>query len=98
MGKETKKWIEQAESDLRKAKILFGSRAREKTHKWSDYDIIVVSDKFKKKSFQRVPEMYDYWDYEYPVDFLCYTSEEFNKLKKRVTIVREAVKEGIEIK
>ena len=41
--------------------------------------------------------MYDYWSLKYPVDFLCYTPEEFNKLKKQITIVREAVENGIEI-
>jgi hypothetical protein len=41
--------------------------------------------------------MYDFWDLNYPVDFLCYTPEEFNKLKKEVSIVSEALKEGIEI-
>ena len=79
--------------------ILFGSRARGKTNKWSDFDLIVVSPDFKKKNFlERGGDLYDYWDYDYPVDFLCYTPEEFDKLKKRVTIVREALKEGIEIK
>jgi hypothetical protein len=41
--------------------------------------------------------MYDFCDLNYPVDFLCYTPEEFNKLKKEVSIVSEALKEGIEI-
>jgi hypothetical protein len=31
------------------------------------------------------------------VDFICYTPEEFEKLKKEVSIVSEALKEGIEI-
>ena len=79
--------------------ILFGSRAKGKTHEWSDFDLIIVSDKFKKKkSFKRAAILYDYWNEDYPVDFLCYTSEEFNKLKKMVSIVRNAIKEGIEIK
>ena len=78
--------------------ILFGSRAKGKTHKWSDFDIIIVSDNFKGKiSYKRSPELYNYWEENYPVDFLCYTSEEFNKLKNKITIVREAIKKGIEI-
>lgn len=79
--------------------ILFGSRAKGKTYEWSDFDLIVVSDRFKgEKSFRRAPIVYNSWDYDCPVDFLCYTQEEFNKLKKKITIVREAVREGIEIK
>ena len=78
--------------------ILFGSRARGKVHKWSDFDILIVSSKFRGiDSFKRSPLFYSYWDYDYPVDFLCYTPEEFNKLKKRITIVREAIKTGVEI-
>jgi|SRR3989344_4976842 len=78
--------------------ILFGSRVNGKIHKWSDFDIIVVSDKFKgEKSFERGIGFYDFWEEDYPVDFICYTSKEFNKLKRRITIVKTAVEEGIEI-
>ncbi len=78
--------------------ILFGSRVKGKTHEWSDFDLIIVSDKFKGIiSFKRGSLLYDFWNYNYPVDFLCYTPEEFNRLKNKVTIVNQAVKEGIEI-
>src|SRR3989344_1794379 len=79
--------------------FFFGSFAKGKPHKWSDIDLVIVSSRFKrKKSYKRARKLYDYWDLNYPVDFLCYTPEEFNKLKKQITIVREAVKNGIEIK
>lgn len=82
--------------------ILFGSMASGKSHKDSDVDIIIVSKSFEgKKSFKRSPDLYLEWhlktDMELPVDFLCYTPKEFNKLKKQVTIVSEALKNGIEI-
>ena len=78
--------------------ILFGSRAHGKTGRDTDIDLIIVSPKFKKLDFfQRGAKMYDYWDIRYPVDFLCYTPEEFNKLKKQATIVKEALENGIEI-
>jgi predicted nucleotidyltransferase len=81
-----------------KKMILFGSRANGKVHEWSDFDIIIVSDKFKdKKSFKRGIGFYNYWKENYPVDFLCYTPEEFENLKKKITIVKTAVEEGIEI-
>mgnify|MGYP001593293397 CR=1 FL=1 len=77
---------------------FFGSRAVGKPHRYSDIDLIIVSPKFRKLDFfERGALMYDYWNFDYPVDFLCYTPEEFNKLKKQITIVREAVREGIEI-
>lgn len=78
--------------------IVFGSRVRGKFHRWSDIDLIIVSRKFKKLDFmQRGAKMYDYWSLDYPVDFLCYTPEEFNKLSKGITIVNEAVSKGREI-
>ena len=70
-----------------------------KTHKWSDVDLVVVSKKFRRKGIMdRASNLYIEWNLDYPVDFLCYTPEEFDKLNKQITIVREAVKEGIEIK
>ena len=78
--------------------ILFGSRAEGKKGRDTDVDLLVVSDAFKKLDFfQRGAKMYDYWNLNYPVDFLCYTPEEFKKLKNQITIVREAVEHGIEI-
>ena len=69
--------------------ILFGSRAKGKVGRDTDIDLIIVSQKFKELDFfQRGAKMYDYWDLRYPVDFLCYTPEEFNKLKKQITIVK----------
>ena len=78
---------------------FFGSWAYGKPNKDSDIDLIIVSPKFRKLNFfKRGAKMYDYWNLNYPVDFLCYTPGEFNRLKKQITIVRDAVKEGIEIK
>ena len=77
---------------------LFGSRAKGKPMRWSDFDLVIVSSEFKgKESYERPVGFHKYWSIDYPVDFLCYTPEEFNKLKKQITIVREAVREGIEI-
>ena len=79
--------------------ILFGSRATGKTHKFSDVDLLLVSKKFRRVSkLKRSPPLYLKWDLDYPVDFLCYTPEEFESKKKKIGIVRKAVKEGIEIK
>jgi len=93
--KEFKKNI--AKTFLLKKLILFGSRATGKTHKWSDFDLLVVSDAFKQNRIEEGAKLYNFWKEDYPVDFLCYTPEEFNRLKKQVTIVREAVTKGVEI-
>ena len=104
---QTQKIIQQLKEFKRNSKktfgidkiILFGSAAKGKMNEHSDIDLILVSEKFRGQSFfKRAIGLYDYWNLDYPVDFLCYTPEEFEKKKNRVTIVREAVLEGIEIK
>ncbi len=78
--------------------ILFGSRAKGTYKKNSDYDFILVSKDFKGIRFtDRISKIYPHWRYYNSIEPLCYTPEEFRKLKKQVTIVREAIKEGIEI-
>lgn len=37
------------------------------------------------------------WESELSVDFLCYTPQEFDDHRKRVTIVRQALTEGLEV-
>ena len=78
--------------------ILFGSRVKGNYKRYSDFDIIVVSKHFRNMNrLDRPYILYTKWNLGLPVDFLCYTPEEFNKLKKQITIVREAVEHGIEI-
>jgi len=78
--------------------IFFGSYAKGKSHKYSDIDLIIVSSKFRGIEFRYRPiGFYKYWNLNIPFDFLCYTPDEFNKLKNQITVVREAVKEGIEV-
>jgi len=79
--------------------ILFGSRARGRAKAHSDVDLLVVSPGFRPLDFVgRGARMYDYWDLDIPVDFLCYTPEEFRSLRRRLTLVREAVENGVELK
>ena len=79
--------------------ILFGSRAWGRPHRDSDIDLIVVSPSFRRvRRLKRGIDFYWQWNLDYPVDFLCYTPEEFQKLRKQISIVKEAVERGIEIK
>jgi predicted nucleotidyltransferase len=83
-------------SNIEKA-IFFGSRARGDNFKHSDYDIILVSPDFDGVFFtKRTANMYEFRDF-YPLDIepLCYTPDEFEKMKKRIGIVKHAVEEGI---
>ncbi|MBI2666269.1 nucleotidyltransferase domain-containing protein [Candidatus Woesearchaeota archaeon] len=81
-----------------KKAFLFGSRAWGKPRYDSDVDLLLVSEKFRKKErLDRSPPLYLKWNLEYPVDFLCLTPEEFEHKKKLIGIVQTAAKEGIRI-
>ena len=96
---DLKKFKEKISKDYEIEKfIFFGSRSVGKPNKDSDVDIMLVSRNFNGKSvLKRSPELYLKWDLEYSVDFLCYTPEEFDNLRNKITIVREAARKGIEI-
>jgi len=79
--------------------ILFGSQATGKTEESSDVDLIVVSKQREKLELLR--SLYHEWHtnqrIDLPVDFVCYTPEEFEKKRGEISIVSQALKEGIEI-
>ncbi|MGB9937847.1 MAG: nucleotidyltransferase domain-containing protein [Methanobacterium sp.] len=79
--------------------LLFGSRARNEYLKESDFDFIVVSKKFEGVHFlKRIEKILLFWELDNDVDILPYTPEEFEKKKREIGIVNEAVKEGIILK
>ena len=78
--------------------IFFGSRAAGAGHKDSDVDLIIVSEHFTGMRFRgRSLGFHKLWRLEYPVDFLCYSPLEFREKSRRVSIVREAVKTGMDV-
>lgn len=78
--------------------VFFGSYARGNYNKDSDVDLIVVSPYFRGiKSFERSQGLRDEFGVLVPMDIICLTPEEFDEKKNRITIVAEAVKEGIVI-
>ncbi len=77
--------------------ILFGSQSRGKIKKESDVDLIVVGNFKERSNLKRSPKLYLEWKIDLPVDFLCYTPKEFEKLRRRVSVVRKALSEGVVI-
>ena len=81
--------------------ILFGSYARGDYGSGSDVDLLIVDRSFRKKSrFKRTKGLWIKWhsmQRGYPADFICYSPEEFGRLKKQVSLVSEAIMEGIEV-
>ncbi len=79
--------------------ILFGSRARGEHLEDSDVDLIIVSKKFEGMNFlERIRRVATEWRGLVAIEPLCYTPEEFEKMRKGITIVREALKHGKELK
>ena len=79
--------------------IFFGSRARGEFNSESDFDILAISKNFKGVKWHKRPlKIYLAWKENNPLEVLCYTPEEFEKGKKQIGIIQEAIKEGIEIK
>jgi len=77
---------------------LFGSRARDDWLKDSDYDIIVISDKFKdKKVLERSKKFYPLWNNPEDLELIAYTSKEFSRMKTKSTILKDAQKYWKEI-
>ena len=75
--------------------ILFGSRSNGTYRLQSDYDFIIVSSKFKGMHWlDRISKIVKLWDYNFDIDVLPYTPEEFNFKKKNSSTVRSAVKTG----
>jgi hypothetical protein len=59
---------------------------------------LIVSERFRGKDFfGRLRGLWLEWDLDVPVDFFPCTPEEFEKSKKEVSLISEAVKEGIEV-
>jgi len=78
--------------------ILFGSRARKDNLIESDFDVIIVSKKFKNVKWPiRLGDVAELWDGLIAIEPLCYTPEEFAIKVKEIGIVRKAVEEGIEL-
>ena len=81
--------------------FLFGSYSKDIANEESDVDLIIIGDFEDKGNLKRAPIFYKEWhlvqNIDLPVDIICYTPEEFDELKNQITIVKEAVEEGMEI-
>lgn len=78
--------------------IVFGSRMKGEHREDSDLDIIIISPNFRAVKFRRrALGFHKYWTLNFPVDFLCFTPEEFEEKKNQISIVREALETGVEV-
>lgn len=74
---------------------FFGSRISGSPKNESDIDMVLVSDKFKETKFiYRMRDFLKNFDYYKHIDVLCYTSEEFERKKNEIGIIKEAIEKG----
>jgi len=77
--------------------ILFGSRANKTAKKESDIDLLIISKDFEGiKFFKRSPQLYLLWNAPFDID-ICLTPYELTLKIKEIGIIRQAIKEGIEL-
>ncbi len=80
---------------LQKA-ILTGSRATGSYLEDSDIDLIIVSDDFSKMPLpERLKYLQKQWKSKIPLEAFGYTVNEFQRLQRKSTYVKEAVRTGI---
>ena len=74
---------------------FFGSRISGNAKEESDIDLILVSKKFEGQKFiYRMGDFLKNIDYQKHIDAICYTPEEFEKKKKEIGIIQDALKNG----
>ena len=76
--------------------LLFGSLARNNTHKWSDIDIAVIHQPFANAKMQErrtIRRLHQ--DRRFPVDILCFHPEDLEN--KLLGIAQEVKKHGIPV-
>lgn len=78
--------------------LIFGSRAKGMAKEDSDIDVIVISSYFTDMPFlKRMPTILKKVPFPKHVDYICYTPEEYEKIKEESALLLDAVENSIEI-
>jgi len=78
--------------------LIFGSRVNGTATKDSDIDVIIVAETFAGITFvKRMSMVMKSARFKKHVDYLCYTPEEFERLKNTSGILKDAVSSAIEV-
>jgi len=76
--------------------VLFGSRARGDYRPTSDFDLLIVSKRFQNvRWIDRAALAIRLWDLPLDLEAICLTPKEFRRRSKEISLVREAVREGV---
>lgn len=72
--------------------VLFGSRVQGTAHDESDLDVILVSGLFRDvPQHERFPLVRKSIRTPYSIDYLCYSPEEYHRMKTRSSVLESAL-------
>jgi predicted nucleotidyltransferase len=78
--------------------LIFGSRVKGTAREDSDIDIIVISSCFAGMPFlKRMPAMLKRISFPKHVDYICYTPEEYEKIKNESSLLIDVLENSIEV-
>ncbi len=78
--------------------ILLGSRVKARASEDSDIDVILVSASFENVPFlKRMPMVLERVPFPKHVAYMCYTPEEFERIKHESAIITDALQECLEL-
>jgi predicted nucleotidyltransferase len=79
--------------------LLFGSRIKGTADENSDIDVIVVSNAFATIPFiERMSLILKMIRFPKHIDFICYSPEEFARLKNKSSVLMDALENGEVVK
>lgn len=78
--------------------IFFGSRVKGTAKEGSDIDVLLISSSFKNLPFlRRMPLVLKKVSFPKHVDYICYTPQEYKKMKTESVIIKDALENSMEI-
>jgi predicted nucleotidyltransferase len=97
MTPQFRRFLARVRRELRPERvILFGSRGRGDNRAGSDYDLLIVSGRFRGVPWiERAPLVIRLWDLPLDVEPICLTPEEYRRRRRELSIIGEAVREGV---
>jgi len=99
MSRAFRQFLARLERSLEPERVLlFGSRARGDHRETSDFDLLVVSKKFRGVPWvKRAPMVVRLWEIPLDIEPICLTPEELKKRSNELSVVGEAVRSGVEV-
>lgn len=78
--------------------MVFGSRVKGTATDDSDIDVIIIAESFREIPFvNRMATVMKSVRFQKHVDYLCYTPDEYERLKDRSSVLKDAASYAVEV-